>query len=63
VKKSPDRPIMPAFEVARDSRIVTALNAAYAKVRNGPQPTGALARRGILRHRCRPSLRRRRDGG
>ncbi|MBE2276315.1 MAG: M20/M25/M40 family metallo-hydrolase [Rhodobacteraceae bacterium] len=48
VKKSPDRPIMPAFEVARDSRIVTALNAAYAKVRNGPQPTGALAPAGFF---------------
>ncbi|MCA0922831.1 M20 family metallopeptidase [Pseudooceanicola nanhaiensis] len=36
------RPIMPAFEVARDSRIVTAINAAYEAVRGVPQPTGAI---------------------
>jgi acetylornithine deacetylase len=33
---------MPAFEVARDSRIVTALNRAYRAVRSGEQPTGAI---------------------
>jgi acetylornithine deacetylase len=36
------RPIMPAFHVARDSRIVTAINAAYEAVRGTPQPTGAI---------------------
>lgn len=36
------KPSMPAFEVARESRIVTALNAAYEAVRGEPQPTGAL---------------------
>ena len=33
---------MPAFEVARDARIVTALNDAYEAVRGEPQPTGAI---------------------
>ncbi|HTZ35486.1 MAG TPA: M20/M25/M40 family metallo-hydrolase [Stellaceae bacterium] len=33
---------MPAFEVARDSRIVRALNQAYRAVRGTEQPTGAL---------------------
>ncbi|MDG2403431.1 MAG: M20/M25/M40 family metallo-hydrolase [Paracoccaceae bacterium] len=33
---------MPAFEVSKDSRIVTALNAAYEVVRGKPQPTGAI---------------------
>ena len=37
------RPLMPAFEVAKDSRIVRTVNAAYEKVRGVPQPTGALA--------------------
>jgi acetylornithine deacetylase len=41
-EKSADRPIMPAFEVSRDSRIVTALNAAYEAVRGEPQPTGPM---------------------
>lgn len=36
------KPSMPAFEVAKDSRIVTALNAAYQAVRGEPQPTGAI---------------------
>jgi acetylornithine deacetylase len=36
------RPTMPAFEVAKDSRIVRALNAAYAHVRGTAQPTGAI---------------------
>ncbi len=33
---------MPAFEVPKDARIVTALNAAYKLVRGEPQPTGAI---------------------
>ena len=37
-----NRPEMPAFEVARDSRIVRTLNSAYATVRGEPQPTGAI---------------------
>ena len=37
------RPLMPAFEVAKDSRIVRTVNAAYRKVRGQPQPTGAIA--------------------
>lgn len=46
-QKSEGRPIMPAFEVSRDSRIVTALNAAYAAVRKTPQPTGPLTPAGF----------------
>jgi len=46
-QKSEGRPIMPAFEVSRDSRIVTALNAAYAAVRMAPQPTGPLTPAGF----------------
>jgi acetylornithine deacetylase len=41
-EKSAGRPIMPAFEVSRSSRIVTALNAAYEAVRGEPQPTGPI---------------------
>ncbi len=41
-EKSAGRPIMPAFEVSRDSRIVTALNTAYEAVRGEPQPTGPI---------------------
>ena len=37
------RPLMPAFEVAKDARIVRTVNAAYEKVRGVPQPTGAIA--------------------
>ncbi len=33
---------MPAFEVAKDARIVTALNDAYEAIRGEPQPTGAI---------------------
>ena len=33
---------MPAFEVAKDARIVTALNVAYEAIRGAPQPTGAI---------------------
>lgn len=46
-EKSEDRPIMPAFQVARDSRIVTAINAAHAAVRGTPQPTGPLTPAGF----------------
>ena len=35
------RPMMPTFEVARDSPIVQAVNRAYERVRGEPQPTGA----------------------
>src|SRR5580658_5471553 len=35
-------PLMPAFEVSRDSRIVHAINGAYRRVRDTPQPTGAI---------------------
>jgi acetylornithine deacetylase len=37
------RPLMPAFEVAKDARIVRTVNAAYEKIRGVPQPTGAIA--------------------
>ncbi|WP_394700806.1 M20 family metallopeptidase [uncultured Cohaesibacter sp.] len=37
------QPTMPAFEVAKDARIVTALNGAYKAVRGEDQPTGAIA--------------------
>lgn len=37
------RPLMPAFEVAKDARIVQTINAAYRKVRGEDQPTGAIA--------------------
>jgi acetylornithine deacetylase len=36
------RPMMPAFEVSKSSRIVKAVNAAYQKVRGTAQPTGAI---------------------
>lgn len=36
------RPMMPPFEVARDSRIVRTINAAYEWVRGHKQPTGAI---------------------
>lgn len=36
------RPIMPAFEVPRDSRIVRTMNAAYERTRRHKQPTGAI---------------------
>jgi acetylornithine deacetylase len=41
-ERAEGRPVMPAFEVAKDARIVTSLNAAYTMVRGEPQPTGAL---------------------
>jgi len=42
-ERTEGRPVMPAFEVSRDARIVKTLNAAYQAVRGEPQPTGALA--------------------
>jgi len=36
------RPLMPAFEVSRQSRIVQAINRAYRTVRGKEQPTGAI---------------------
>lgn len=36
------RPPMPPFEIARDSRIVQAVNRAYRQVRGADQPTGAI---------------------
>jgi acetylornithine deacetylase len=36
------RPMMPSFEVARDSRIVQAINGAYRTVKGSEQPTGAI---------------------
>jgi acetylornithine deacetylase len=41
-ERTEGRPVMPAFEVAKDARIVKSLNAAYRAVRGEPQPTGAL---------------------
>jgi acetylornithine deacetylase len=41
------RPMIPAFEVAKDAPIVRALNAAYERVRGTPQPTGALTPPGL----------------
>jgi acetylornithine deacetylase len=46
--KTEGRPIMPAFRVDRDSRIVTTLNAAYQTIRGEPQPTGALTPPGFF---------------
>lgn len=40
--------VMPAFEVARDARIVKTVNAAYATVRGRSQPTGAIAPPGFF---------------
>jgi acetylornithine deacetylase len=37
------RPMMPAFEVAKDARIVRAINQAYQTVRGEVQPTGAIS--------------------
>jgi acetylornithine deacetylase len=43
VKREDDgRPVMPAFRVDRNARIVRAMNAAYRTVRNEEQPTGAI---------------------
>ncbi len=40
--EDPNRPNMPPFEVAQDSRIVTTINHAYQQIRGQPQPTGAI---------------------
>jgi acetylornithine deacetylase len=42
VNAEDNRLTMPAFEVARDSRIVEALNRTYRAVRGSEQPTGAI---------------------
>jgi len=42
VEKKEGHRSMPAFEVARDARIVKTINAAYQTVRGKPQPTGAI---------------------
>src|SRR5262249_20222242 len=51
------RPLMPNFEVARDSRIVQVINAAYRAVRGSEQPTGAITPPGFYGtdagHLCR----------
>jgi acetylornithine deacetylase len=36
------RPMMPPFEVNRESHVVKAINAAYERVRGAKQPTGAI---------------------
>ena len=41
-EKRAGQPIMPAFEVSRDARIVQAINSAYKSVRGVDQPTGAI---------------------
>lgn len=41
-RENTGRPLMPYFQVDRQSRIVTAINAAYQTVRGEPQPTGAI---------------------
>ena len=45
---SEGRPIMPAFQVAKDSPIVLALNAAYEALRGEKQPTGAITPPGFF---------------
>lgn len=47
IQKSPGRPVMPAFQVDRNSRIVTAINAAYEAIRHEPQPTGPITPTGF----------------
>lgn len=42
------RPTMPAFEVAKDARIVRAVNSAYEAIRGEPQPTGAITPPGFF---------------
>lgn len=41
-ERSQGRPMMPAFEVSRDARVVRAVNASYETVRGASQPTGAI---------------------
>ncbi len=47
-ERAAGRPMMPAFEVARDARIVQAINAAHLAVRGAAQPTGALTPPGFF---------------
>lgn len=42
------RPMMPAFQVAKDARIVKSINTAYEAVRGEPQPTGAITPPGFF---------------
>ncbi|WP_407316410.1 M20 family metallopeptidase [Pseudomonas sp. nanlin1] len=42
INDSDNQPLMPPFEVAHDSLIVQAVNAAYQQVRGEPQPTGII---------------------
>ncbi len=42
INDSDNQPLMPPFEVALDSPIVKAVNAAYQQVRGEPQPTGII---------------------
>ena len=42
IEDQPGRPMMPSFEVNRESRIVRAVNGAYQAVRGEAQPTGAI---------------------
>jgi acetylornithine deacetylase len=42
------KPSMPAFEVAKDARIVRAINAAYQTIKGVPQPTGAITPPGFF---------------
>ena len=42
IEKKEGHQSMPAFQVAKDARIVKAINAAYQTVRGEPQPTGAI---------------------
>jgi acetylornithine deacetylase len=41
-EKIDGRPLMPPFEVSKESRIVKAINTAYQQVRGEEQPTGAI---------------------
>jgi acetylornithine deacetylase len=41
-EKIDGRPLMPPFEVSKESRIVKAINGAYERVRGEKQPTGAI---------------------
>ncbi len=55
--RAPDgRPMMPAFEVAKDARIVKAVNAAYEARARQPAADRRHHATRLLRHRCRPFL-------
>jgi acetylornithine deacetylase len=53
---------MPAFEAARESRIVGAINRAYFAVRGVAQPTGAITPPGFYTAPMRGICMRRGDG-